>query len=156
MTAVRNELMSVWAQPPTPFTGRVTASTAPPATETLPAVAKPGRAPLFVAVRMPPLTVVPPLYALFVLPSTNVPLPFLTTAPRPLMPPVGEMVRVSVWLNASTAPPLTLMTVLPRASLLPPLPICSVPALTVVGPTYVLEPEITINPGPSLSNVMPE
>ena len=106
---------------------------APLATETLPE-AKPGRAPLFVAVRMPPLTVVPPLYALFVLPSVTVPLPNLTRAPPPLMPPVGEMVRASVSLKASTAPPLTLMLPLYRASPLPPLPICSVPALTLVAP----------------------
>ena len=51
----------------------------------------------------------PPLYALFVLPSTTVPLPNLTRAPLPVMPPLGEMVSVSVWLKASTAPLLTLM-----------------------------------------------
>ena len=58
------------------------------------------------------------------LPSTTVPLPSLTRPPPPLMPPVGEMVSVSAWLKASTAPLPTLMLPLARVSPLPPLPIC--------------------------------
>ena len=51
------------------------------------------------------------------------------------MPPLGEIVRVSAWLKASTAPLPTLMLPLVRASPLVPLPIWSVPPLTLVGPT---------------------
>ena len=134
---VRTESMLAWVQlfvPPDG--GSCTATTAPAATVRLPATAlpKPGKEPVLAALRTPALTVVPPAYALFVLPSTTVPLPNATRGPLPLMPAEGEMVTVSLWLKASTAPLPMLMLPLARASPLPPLPIWSVPLLTMVAP----------------------
>ena len=58
-------------------------------------------------------------------------------------------------MNATTALLLIVMLGLARYSPLVPLPICSVPPATVVGPLYVLEPDITISPGPALLTAMP-
>src|SRR5258708_2090041 len=103
-----------------PLTGPVPASV-PTATSALPATEP-------LSTSMPLLTVVLPEYV-SVLGSISVPVPCCTSEPDPLMTP--PKLTLSAWLKAI----VPLSVTLPNSDpLVPPLPICSVPALMVVGP----------------------
>ncbi|MOA40380.1 hypothetical protein D3C78_1622480 [compost metagenome] len=78
--------------------------------------------------------------------STRVPLPFCCTAPLPDTTPAK--VKTSLRLNTR----LLLLVILPATEpVAPPLPICSVPALMLVPPVWVLAPASTVIPLPFCS-----
>ncbi len=95
--------------------------------------------------KVPALIVVVPLYV-FVAVSTVVPVPFWFNVPVPLM----ALATVMELLRLNTNEALSVTAPVPKVPVVPPSPICKVPAVMVVTPEYVLAPVRICVPVPIL------